>query len=61
MSTIAEGSLVLEKDGGPTMTVKYHRNGNRVFCEWREGDKVRGATFPLSALRLAPASAEKTT
>lgn len=60
MSTIAEGSLVLEKNGGPTMTVKYHRSGNRVFCEWRDGDTVRGATFPISSLRLASASAEKT-
>lgn len=53
MNSITEGSQVHEKDGGPTMTVKYFRSGNRAFCEWQEGDKVRGATFPVSSLRLA--------
>lgn len=44
------GKVVQLKSGGPIMTISWV-DGASAYCEWFDGNKNLGASFPLVSLK----------
>ncbi|WP_071795676.1 YodC family protein [Natronohydrobacter thiooxidans] len=49
VESLAAGDVVQLKSGGPLMTINWIEDG-AAYCEWFDGKKNAGSSFPITSL-----------